>query len=774
MTDTFYKRINYFAGLLTIGVVFGVAVLLSTVELRDLDLWLHLGMGKFILQNGYVPAVDILSSTIVGAPWTNHEWLFQIFVYSIYSNFGPDGLISMQVAVVTFTLLILLILGYDRDKQLIVAFSLLLVILVFQVRFTYRPDLFSLLFFALFIYILSLYIHRPWSLYALVIIQVIWSNMHGFFFFGPLFVLIGVVSEWTKRHVKLPYEWNQAGRLTDDEYNRLKIILIFVVLACLINPLTFKGAWYPIRVFFELSGNSKIFFQYISELQPPILMANIMAMNEVRYYKILILISSISFFFNRRNIDIGGLIFWLIFLVFSLKAIRNIPFFAFAAYLVIITNSVTISLRNIVPLRFTYKRFQYITLTFFKILLIFWIVTFSRGIAESGYFDFDTYEKKSDKTGVSLQSYPHKAVDFLVENKILGNTFNDFNSGAYLVGRVFPDIKVFIDGRTEVYGPEYFKKYLELYEKDNQELFDEMVEKYNITIALFSSVNQTIPENLLLHVYDNKTWVPVYFDFDGLIFLKDVPQHKDVIEKHRIDLTAWKAKEMDLYKLGAKQVVPTQHTSRAFTLIRLKLYKPALLEIDHALKIYPGYMMLYKLAGKAHAELKNYQTAFENFRIASILDPNARNNRYNLAQVYYDLGQYNYAVYQYDKLIKHNPKEARSYFLKGRALIKDQKYEEAVKVVREGHVLDMKDVKDLFIMGEMLEKENQYAYAQILYEMALTTKKREVETRNHLGRVYQIMGEEEKAAEEFKKALQIDPNSEVVKNSIRMYNLEIP
>ena len=40
--------------------------------------------------------------------------------------------------------------------------------------------------------------------------------------------------------------------------------------------------------------------------------------------------------------------------------------------------------------------------------------------------------------------------DFLVANKVKGNFFNDFNSGAYLVGRCSPNIKVFIDGRTEV------------------------------------------------------------------------------------------------------------------------------------------------------------------------------------------------------------------------------------------------------------------------------------------------------------------------------------
>jgi hypothetical protein len=69
-----------------------------------------------------------------------------------------------------------------------------------------------------------------------------------------------------------------------------------------------------------------------------------------------------------------------------------------------------------------------------------------------GYYDFDKFERKMEYGGVSLRNYPYKAADFLVANKIKGNFFNDFNSGAYLLGRASPDIKVFIDGRTEVYG----------------------------------------------------------------------------------------------------------------------------------------------------------------------------------------------------------------------------------------------------------------------------------------------------------------------------------
>jgi len=294
--------------------------------------------------------------------------------------------------------------------------------------------------------------------------------MHGFFFFGPLFVLIGVVSEWIKRHVPLPFEWNESGRLSDDEYRRLQWIFVIVVGACVINPGGFEGALYPIKVFFSLSGENKIFFKYIQELQKPVVWETVTDSGRFAFYKLLILVSAVSFILNRRRIDISALFFWLIFLIFSLKAARNTSFFAFAAYLVIITNIMSLSYEDVIPLRFTGPKFSHLTSIVAKLLFVIWLFQFGQGIAGRGYYDFDKYERKSEFWGVSQQSYPEKAVDFLVGNNIRGNFFNDFNTGAYLVGRVFPDIKVFIDGRTEVYGGEYFKNYRKIWEKGEEKI----------------------------------------------------------------------------------------------------------------------------------------------------------------------------------------------------------------------------------------------------------------------------------------------------------------
>ena len=176
MSTTFWKKASYIFGLMAIGILFGLVVFSANIEIKDLDLWLHIKTGQFIVEHKYVPDADVLSCTIAGKPWVNHEWLFQVIVYLIFNSQGPDGLIAMQAMVVAATFFILLFLGYNREKQFGVIFILLLVMLVYRMRFTIRPDIFSLLFFACYIYILALHMEKKWSVIALFIVQALWTN----------------------------------------------------------------------------------------------------------------------------------------------------------------------------------------------------------------------------------------------------------------------------------------------------------------------------------------------------------------------------------------------------------------------------------------------------------------------------------------------------------------------------------------------------------------------------------------------------------------------
>ncbi len=766
MSDALWKKINFYIGFLVIGVLFGLTVFLANVEVKDLDLWLHLKVGEFIIQNGFVPSVDVLSCSIQGSHWVNHEWLFQVITYLIYKTGGADGLISMQAFVVVATFILLLFLGYNKDRQLGTVFGLLLVLLVYQGRFTIRPDIFSLLFFAVYIYVLSLHIDKRWSIYALLFVQIVWTNMHGFFFFGPLIVLVGIIGETIKRTVPLPYEWNKSGRLTNNEFGRLRWLFLIVALGCLMNPLTVHGALYPLKVLFQISGSSKIFFSHIQELQKPIEWGSIFS-NQYMFYKLLILLSGLSFVFNRRKLDIGVLMFWMIFLFFSLTALRNMIFFAFAAYLVFIVNTINISLFDLLPVKFSDKKFQHLTSAILKIILILWMVQFGDDISFNSYFDFDTYERKSEFGGISKRNYAYKAVDFLVENNVKGNFFNDFNSGAYLIGRAYPNIKVFIDGRTEVYGPEFFNKYRKIWDEGDVPLFEELESEYDFTGVFLNSVYRFVPDKLCKYLYGREDWKIVYFGFDAVVFLKDVPLNQEIINKYAIDLSTWQADSMDLHRLGAMRVTPYQHVHRAHVLQALDFHDAALTEIDDALKVNPSYAIAHRMKGEIYSHREDYVKAFEHFRIAAMFEPQSLKNRTLFAKAYEHLEDYDNAIEQYKKILKYAPRNVKGHFALAKAYAKNKQYNEMFDLLEKGSKLGKDNAKGLLEAGDVAVENESYDEALKVYRMALELNHKSFKAHHKLGMAFKAMNNNESARESLEKALELAPDNEELKKAIK-------
>jgi hypothetical protein len=61
------------------------------------------------------------------------------------------------------------------------------------------------------------------------------------------------------------------------------------------------------------------------------------------------------------------------------------------------------------------------------------------------------------------ENFPKTAADWLLANQPTGNLFNSYNWGGYLIWRMYPQNKVYIDGRADVYGDAFIFDYLSIY-----------------------------------------------------------------------------------------------------------------------------------------------------------------------------------------------------------------------------------------------------------------------------------------------------------------------
>lgn len=743
-SDHFWNMVNRCFGVMCLAAVMLLALFTASIEIKDFDLWLHYGMGRFILEHGYVPFIDVLSNSVYGEPWANHQWLFQVIVAKIHAWVGFNGLIYMQMSVVFVSLMILVTTFYRKNYQLMSAGMLLLVVMVYQQRFTIRPDIYSILFLITYIAVALKGIRYRWSIYVIFLVQIFWVNIHGLSFLGHGVLTIFIIAEFIKRRFPLPYEWQQTDLLSNKAYFNLKLALLFSILGSIGNPLFIEGAWGPIHYILFGQGDSKEFFNYITELKKPFLWVDFFDFSVQRYYKLTIIASVLAVVLNRKRLNLGLVGVGLFMFVFSQVAVRNLIYFAVTAYVLVLWHFMKVDWKTWAPIKFNSYRAQQFIDFLLKIILIFWIMNYAINISDRGYFDFDTQKRKSEYLGVTKRSFPHHAVDFLVENHIHGRFWNGFNAGAYLVGRTFPYIKVYIDGRTEPYGFEHFKKYLAVWKDGDESMFDQEVNRYGLTGVLLDGHYQDIPEDVIKMLSQKEEWKLVYFDYDGLIFLKDVPQNQRWIDQYLIDFAEWQSPTHTLYEYGIKRITPYPFIKRARILRILGEDELALEEVAQAIRINPAYADSYYERGQIYHKNKQYDKAYEDYRLSAVLGGGDMYSRRHIVQALFHLKKYDKAVEQVSLLIEEYPDAAFHWYLLARIQIGQDLFNDGWRSIQKAMALDIKNHSDdiITLTNEVLLKNNHVLAENILVE-AYNADKSNKKIISRLIKFYQENGNNE-------------------------------
>jgi hypothetical protein len=125
----------------------------------------------------------------------------------------------------------------------------------------------------------------------------------------------------------------------------------------------------------------------------------------------------------------------------------------------------------------------------------------------------------------SEEFYPVSAVEFLMKENIRGNTFAHDGFGDYLIYAAWPQHKVFIDGRTDMYGAERLKEYLNL--AHAMPGWKEIVEKYAFSSILFDTHSA-----LASALAQDKNWHLIHSDPLASIFLKKDGRNQHLIDKY--------------------------------------------------------------------------------------------------------------------------------------------------------------------------------------------------------------------------------------------------
>jgi len=475
--------------------------------LGDADTGYHIRAGEFILDNRRIPDTDIFSFLTPPLPWTLHEWLAEVIMALMHRLAGITGvaiLFSFLIALSGYLIFTLLL--KKRANLIFSSIAVLLVTLSSASNWLARPHVFTYVILVVWYHLLNQYQYREQNqLYVLPLIMVVWVNLHGGFILGLILLGVYLFGNLAQYCFAAP---NDRIRSLD-KTRRIGVIMIACVLVALLNPYGYDTLLFPFRVV-----QDKFLMDSIAEYLSPNFHSNL-----VMPFELLLLATIAIFAVSSSKLDLIELTLIMLFGHMALFSSRHIPLFAIVAGPVLVKQAQlafeSIDGWLVAMLKQRMENLAAIDQSTVRFLWPVIAIGMVSTLAVSGTIkhDFDS------------KYVPTKAVEFIQQEGITGNMFNEDEFGDYIIYATWPRYRVYIDGRTDMYGASRVKEYLTLTQA--KEGWESLMDKHQIT-WVFHAPTSMLSKTLL----ERPDWKLLYSDKVANIFVKSLPQYESLIAKY--------------------------------------------------------------------------------------------------------------------------------------------------------------------------------------------------------------------------------------------------
>ncbi len=467
----------------------------SSPETGDSDTWWHLKTGQYILQQHKLPAPDPFAFTTYHGhdAYRNeaatrhfnltHEWLAQILLYSVFAATGFTGLILLRSLLIAGFCALVGLAAYQRTRGFYRSVTAGLAAGTVACAFTSdRPYLFTFVFMAATLAILE---HRR-RLWVLPPLFLLWANLHGGFFAGWL-----VLGAYCAESLFL-----RLFRKPQEDERTLWLVAAASILASAINPNGLRVI--PVMLSYRSSPMQSAVWEWQYPLPwPP------------TPFSILLALALAILIWKRRE---SRPVDWLLLLGFgslAMLAVRNIFMAALVCPLLIAAY---------VP----WKRALPATYAYVAAALL--VVGIAIPVMQGKAFQFRAADWK----------FPVGAADFLLAHHITGPMFNTYEIGGYLIWRLYPQERVFVDGRAlneSVYLD--YQRIAGNADSNGGKSADDLLKEYGIEVIVMDGFEFTsgIPYFLPAALSDpsQKDWKLVFQDAQAVVYMRHPPPDVQVL-----------------------------------------------------------------------------------------------------------------------------------------------------------------------------------------------------------------------------------------------------
>ncbi|MGH9868367.1 MAG: hypothetical protein ACREAA_09415 [Candidatus Polarisedimenticolia bacterium] len=556
---------------------------LTIFKMSNNDIWIHLRTGQNILSTWAVPDKDPYSFSASDHDYVAHEWLSGVVFHLVYAAGGVTGLIFFKSAVIFATCAALLGACRVLSVRLAVALPCFAMMLyIGSARFLERPHIFSYLFEALYIlcYLSWRKTGRRAWLYAIPPLHMLWTNMHGGHFQGLAMLVMFALAELV---MHLRTRW--FGLAREDARPMADVLRVAALLPAslafaLINPYGYRLLTFP----FELTGQD-VFMKGIYEWQSALFPSyNLSSM--FLYYIFWVAVLFGSFLVIRGHQELRGGwrtaaqfanlllgVAWVFFVYEFASAYKSrLPtlveqhaslwYVMVGLFLLANTHRLEFHHAGIVALFFAMSMRHNRAVTDAVVATLptlahnlnaildragaarWWRqprvaqgTLYGTGIllaalawytyADAYYFGFNPDTRRETGLGIA-SNMPTDAVDWIEKNHITGRCLPSYNAAAMLIHRMWPDVKVGMDSRNDVYGEALYLDYMRVL--NDPQALDNYVKKYDVDFLLLTYV-QDRAQPIYAYLDNSPEWTLVYFDDRHVVYLRDRPRFQEIIQR---------------------------------------------------------------------------------------------------------------------------------------------------------------------------------------------------------------------------------------------------
>ena len=125
---------------------------------------------------------------------------------------------------------------------------------------------------------------------------------------------------------------------------------------------------------------------------------------------------------------------------------------------------------------------------------------------------------------MDTRKFPVKAADFILQNDLKGNMYNFFNWGGYLIWRLAPEKKVFIDGRTldsVLYEQTSIIDKAIVDPQSGMSIWKYLLDEHHVNYVVIPCWGDSRSFPLCQALNSDRDWVTVFSDQTSTIFVRN-------------------------------------------------------------------------------------------------------------------------------------------------------------------------------------------------------------------------------------------------------------